>query len=56
MQDVIKPNSQSNFEDFELEDKDFEEINKWGQANRTRANIPRLYKPKWVENPLYERH
>nr|XP_031861147.1 uncharacterized protein CI109_003508 [Kwoniella shandongensis]KAA5528219.1 hypothetical protein CI109_003508 [Kwoniella shandongensis] len=37
----------TNFEDFELDEKDFEEINKVGKANYARANIPAEYDPKW---------
>ncbi|WVQ98969.1 hypothetical protein IAU59_006101 [Kwoniella sp. CBS 9459] len=37
----------SNFEDFELSDADFEAINKIGQANQVRSNIPFVYSPSW---------
>jgi L-glyceraldehyde reductase len=37
--------AQSNFEDFELSDEDFEEINKVGRANYQRANAPCEYNP-----------
>ncbi|WVR05336.1 hypothetical protein IAU60_002350 [Kwoniella sp. DSM 27419] len=37
----------SNFEQFELSDADFEEINKVGLANQVRCNIPCLYGTPW---------
>ncbi|WVW82820.1 hypothetical protein I302_104832 [Kwoniella bestiolae CBS 10118] len=37
----------SNFEDFELSDADFEEINKIGLANQVRSNIPYEYGTSW---------
>jgi L-glyceraldehyde reductase len=37
--------TQSNFDDFELSDADFEEINKVGRATRSRANAPCEYNP-----------
>ncbi|OCF55903.1 oxidoreductase [Kwoniella mangroviensis CBS 10435] len=37
----------SNFEDFELSDADFEEINKVGLANQVRSNIPYEYGTSW---------
>ncbi|OCF36407.1 oxidoreductase [Kwoniella heveanensis BCC8398] len=37
----------SNFDDFELSDSDFEAINKIGQANQVRSNIPFVYNPSW---------
>ncbi|WWC89817.1 uncharacterized protein L201_004743 [Kwoniella dendrophila CBS 6074] len=37
----------SNFEDFELSDTDFEEINKVGLANQVRSNTPYEYNPSW---------
>jgi len=46
---------QSNFEDFELTDKDFEEISAWGLKNRSRTNIPYHYKPAaWPINVFNE--
>ncbi|KAK8869592.1 hypothetical protein IAR55_000159 [Kwoniella newhampshirensis] len=40
----------SNFQDFELSEEDFEEINKVGKANPARANIPAEYNPPWPVN------
>lgn len=37
--------AQSNFEDFELTQKDFEEISAVGKATHGRANIPAIYSP-----------
>ncbi|WRT67382.1 uncharacterized protein IL334_004353 [Kwoniella shivajii] len=37
----------SNFEDFELSDADFEEINKVGLDNQVRSNIPYIYDLSW---------
>jgi len=36
---------QSNFETFDLPDAVFEELNKWGRANRVRSNTPNEYTP-----------
>jgi L-glyceraldehyde reductase len=36
----------SNFEDFKLEEEDFEAINSWGKKNRVRSNAPYEYKPQ----------
>jgi L-glyceraldehyde reductase len=38
----------SNFEDFKLEEEDFEAINSWGKKNRVRSNAPYEYKPQYV--------
>jgi len=38
----------SNFEDFKLEEEDFEAINSWGKKNRVRSNAPYEYKPQQV--------
>jgi hypothetical protein len=38
----------SNFEDFKLEEEDFEAINAWGKKNRVRSNAPYEYKPQYV--------
>ncbi|KAL7424195.1 hypothetical protein Q5752_001781 [Cryptotrichosporon argae] len=40
----------TNFNDFELADADFEEINKFGRANAVRCNVPAEYSPKWPIN------
>jgi L-glyceraldehyde reductase len=37
---------QSNFDDFKLEEEDFEAINAWGKQNRVRSNAPIEYSPK----------
>lgn len=46
----------SNFEDFELSDADFEEINKFGKENTVRSNTPSEYKPQWPINVFNEPH
>ncbi|ORY29950.1 aldehyde reductase I [Naematelia encephala] len=38
----------SNFQDFELDQKDFEEINELGKRNRVRSNFPCQYSPPWT--------
>ncbi|WVQ78515.1 hypothetical protein IAT38_000601 [Cryptococcus sp. DSM 104549] len=45
----------SNFQDFELSQEDFEEINAVGKANTTRANIPAEYNPAWPINIFGEK-
>ncbi|OXG44802.1 oxidoreductase [Cryptococcus neoformans Bt120] len=45
----------SNFEDFKLSDDTFEEINKVGKANASRANIPAEYNPSWPINVFGEK-
>lgn len=40
----------SNFDDFELSQADFDEINEVGKKNQVRTNIGALYSPKWPLN------
>ncbi|CAK9784512.1 aldehyde reductase I [Cutaneotrichosporon oleaginosum] len=44
----------SNFETFELGDKEFQEINDWGHKNRVRSNIPAEYDTPWEINVFDE--
>ncbi|GFZ45807.1 Glycerol 2-dehydrogenase (NADP(+)) [Saitozyma sp. JCM 24511] len=51
---VTESRIKSNFDDFELNDADFEEINKVGRATRSRANAPCEYNPPWAINVFDE--
>ncbi|KAI9639292.1 aldehyde reductase I [Dioszegia hungarica] len=46
----------SNFEDFELSQENFEEINAFGKANTVRSNTPSEYEPQWPINVFNESH